>query len=540
MADSSQKGSSDCPERDANFNDVLIFLAKHQWLFDFKLTHIFVDKIWEHIPDEWLELFQTLPVEDLAGIPDGIIQEGWPVSLKEFATTCLQFSLKREQTTDFPQCLDQRKTKQFQTKPIESENVIEKVQLGSKMCKRKATCRPLDPGDIPKEIKNGMAPKKLHEVCHMTSLVATLTQKTGNDVIVDVGSGLSKHCHSTGADKRTAKLDECPYLSNVTCELTPDEQSKAEFSDLFHEWYSKIREFKCVCSKSSYTKLKESDNCCRKECSNIPELCDSSPYSSGNDKNCSNCCNKLSSKHCDLLPDSSGTASEEVGKKNPEDLLVSSSDINGATQKSTKSAENCENNEHFFVDIQKDSPYCTMHNNHSCPGNCHHGNSCHGNNSDEAQVCMIGLHCCGDLTPTMLEHFVNTDWITSLVCVSCCYHRMEYADELELHRKFPLSSGLKKSLGNIQSVYPRFRLSPFATRLAAQETRARWRDQTPTDHKTHTLHVAYRTILEICFNTGPFYLKKTARKLAHKADFSSFETYIKAVATHIEIQGQYL
>ena len=44
----------------------------------------------------------------------------------------------------------------------------------------------------------------------------------------------------------------------------------------------------------------------------------------------------------------------------------------------------------------------------------------------QGQVCMVGLHCCGDLTPTMLKCFKDIDCIRSLCCVSCCYHRMRY------------------------------------------------------------------------------------------------------------------
>ena len=42
------------------------------------------------------------------------------------------------------------------------------------------------------------------------------------------------------------------------------------------------------------------------------------------------------------------------------------------------------------------------------------------------RVCMVGLHCCGDLTPTMLRVFTRQPELRSLVCVSCCYHHMTY------------------------------------------------------------------------------------------------------------------
>ena len=42
-------------------------------------------------------------------------------------------------------------------------------------------------------------------------------------------------------------------------------------------------------------------------------------------------------------------------------------------------------------------------------------------------ICLIGLHCCGSLTPTMIKLFVSTPQIHSLVCVSCCYHSLQQA-----------------------------------------------------------------------------------------------------------------
>ncbi len=39
-------------------------------------------------------------------------------------------------------------------------------------------------------------------------------------------------------------------------------------------------------------------------------------------------------------------------------------------------------------------------------------------------ICMIGLHCCGPLTPAMLHLFGTKPQLKSLVCLSCCYHSM--------------------------------------------------------------------------------------------------------------------
>ena len=42
------------------------------------------------------------------------------------------------------------------------------------------------------------------------------------------------------------------------------------------------------------------------------------------------------------------------------------------------------------------------------------------------RVCVVGLHCCGDLTPDLLRMVsgqVNPD-LCALVVVGCCYHKM--------------------------------------------------------------------------------------------------------------------
>ena len=40
------------------------------------------------------------------------------------------------------------------------------------------------------------------------------------------------------------------------------------------------------------------------------------------------------------------------------------------------------------------------------------------------RICLIGLHCCGDLTPTMLKLFTQSIELKALIVLGCCYHRM--------------------------------------------------------------------------------------------------------------------
>jgi len=37
--------------------------------------------------------------------------------------------------------------------------------------------------------------------------------------------------------------------------------------------------------------------------------------------------------------------------------------------------------------------------------------------------CIVGLHCCGDLTPQLLNIFTKIEQFSSLMLVSCCYHK---------------------------------------------------------------------------------------------------------------------
>lgn len=93
--------------------------------------------------------------------------------------------------------------------------------------------------------------------------------------------------------------------------------------------------------------------------------------------------------------------------------------------------------------------------------------------------CVIGLHCCGDLTVNIFKLCTRIN--VSVVClVSCCYHRMS---------TWPTSGKFKEAFHKP--------LSLFGLRLAAQETKIRWLCQTEKDHKAHIRNVYYRAILEL-------------------------------------------
>ncbi|CAG5130237.1 unnamed protein product [Candidula unifasciata] len=138
------------------------------------------------------------------------------------------------------------------------------------------------------------------------------------------------------------------------------------------------------------------------------------------------------------------------------------------------------------------------------------------------KVCLIGLHCCGDLSSAMLSLFHHTDFVRAVCCVCCCYHKMAFTDGKFL--KFPMSLTGQKYYQDLQKRLGSWQLSPCTLRLGAQETRSRWRAQTLDDHANHIRHVAFRGLLEML----DFEDSATVRKKVRKCDFSSFENFLQS------------
>ncbi|XP_060573423.1 probable methyltransferase-like protein 25 [Ruditapes philippinarum] len=436
----------------------------------------------------------------------------WPESLKNFIQNCVKFSLPRE-----------------------INGSIEGLSITS----------PTNISEIDPEIRRGMTGKKLHEVCHMTSLIDHVTKKTGNDGVIDVGSGLGylcqvlhcnyghsvlglegKHGHTSGADKRTHKFERCHHLHNVTCELSQQTQSQQEFLSLILDWFSEIKSesTKCCHFKTALKTVKSHEKNIQTDSSELhsydrsgSELSEKVENNSGNQS---------------ALARFSSTGSQSNFENNPIE--------------NTKN-KNCNINLHAAVKNYdkgiKDNAFevCKRKNNFVCDSerDCCLPDTVVGSDkvNNVPTFCMVGLHCCGDLTPIMLNNFVELDQITSLCCVSCCYHRMNFNEDIQTHDNFPMSQQLKTALVKTQQTYPEFKFSSYALRLAAQETRARWHEQTDEEHDFHMRNVAYRGILETSLlqpdTDETFQLKKNVRKLAHKADYQSFTAYIDAVSKHV-------
>ena len=94
--------------------------------------------------------------------------------------------------------------------------------------------------------------------------------------------------------------------------------------------------------------------------------------------------------------------------------------------------------------------------------------------TDTGGVCLVGLHCCGDLTTSLLSLYAKchtTCGLRCMVLVPCCYHKLSLSKD---GKWIPLSRSLKAILGSAKCF-----LNVCALRLAAQNSTQRLCGKTP-------------------------------------------------------------
>lgn len=539
---------------ESSLKEIVLLLSSNAWIYDFKLTRFFLDRVWERLPPEWNDVIQTLTIEDLSGLPYGETRSSWPATLNQFIKDCLSLFLPRDTTPrQHPVSLACSQL---------SQNLHLYDQETDISCRDSGTGHssdftsipyPISPSEIDDVIRKGMSDKKLHEVCHMTSLIDHVMKRSKCNVVVDVGSGLGylgqvlhtkfghpvlglegKQCHTSGAEKRAVKNSTCSFLHNVTCELQPTEESNQELLSLISDWFSSLsQEVSTCCHRTGSTPI--TSNRLHKDHTNDNQSVED--HQSGSTENAfaksqSSQTFETHSKNCDRSEQGATGMYGNCWVSEIVEETVSETDKSILNENSTEN------------DVVKNLEGASVET--KCPNSKTETMETLGSDLNllrnkkidfedtGPRVCMVGLHCCGDLTPTMLKCFQELDCIRSLCCVSCCYHRMKFDENSRQFENFPVSSLVKRI---IERIAPGWNPGPFGMRLAAQETRARWCAQTSRDHETHTRHVAYRGILELCLDRGKFHLRKTSRKLVHERDFRDFAAYVDAISKHIDVSG---
>ncbi|KAB7503484.1 Methyltransferase-like protein 25 [Armadillidium nasatum] len=157
-------------------------------------------------------------------------------------------------------------------------------------------------------------------------------------------------------------------------------------------------------------------------------------------------------------------------------------------------------------------------------------------NSPTSSYDIVSLHSCADLSPIMLKIFSNNENLSSLVSLSCCYHKMlPCVEEEELlatmktnskFKNFPLSRNLYDILEKRE-----FKMNTFSLRLAAEESLCQYHNRTKTRNKLteDVISIAFRAILQTVCEQNGLQMKKRRRHCGKKSSYSTFEEYISII-----------
>lgn len=115
-------------------------------------------------------------------------------------------------------------------------------------------------------------------------------------------------------------------------------------------------------------------------------------------------------------------------------------------------------------------------------------------------VCLIGLHACGDLSVNMFDIYSNLKVAKLLILLSCCYHKLTTVEsnfeDKEYFINFPISDAFARAVHTSKLDIGLFLRRPFL-RLACQESADRWQEMSVQAHNEHSFHVLGRAVLEL-------------------------------------------
>lgn len=363
---------------------------------------------------------------------------------------------------------------------------------------------------IPQELTYGLTVKKKHEITTLLSVVKEMLDLTGSKHILDIGSG-------------KGYIDSCIHRILHAQVLGVEGNCKLMRSAEKHHWKLYGR-----CRGITFLNWYLSDNTetlCRAEqlVSYLTEL----------DTTCS----------CQTSPKRRTSSTKGASK------TVASINADGRESKSPN--HECSDSPDSLTDSE------------SSVGN--------GSVSSENRCVLLGLHACADLSPIIIKVFRDCVQASSLVLLSCCYHKMSQrptaalepandkqeaqhkgTDDTEGHAEcaterdppqneetsgesdfvnFPMSQSLQEIFRQND-----FHMSVFGLRLGAQKSGQNWCTETLQDHEYHTRNVAYRGILEAaCIEEG-FTLRKLRRRCVRKSGFEDFNEYKKNIFDNYEFQ----
>lgn len=118
---------------------------------------------------------------------------------------------------------------------------------------------------------------------------------------------------------------------------------------------------------------------------------------------------------------------------------------------------------------------------------------------DVTDVCLLGLHACGDLSTSASRIFCKMKSAKLFILISCCYHKLlisKSVQEKQYFQNFPISNCLREIIAAYNFDVGQFLRIPFL-RLACQESADKWHGMSQKKHNEHSFYVLARAVLEL-------------------------------------------
>ncbi|XP_073391105.1 uncharacterized protein [Physcomitrium patens] len=163
---------------------IATFLRRFEWLWRSHVVDFFKAELWGKVDKEWIACLRLASAESWLLMPSGIVQEGWPESLKEFVRTAGQLSLSRGQ-------VDVASNMSFPGTP--------QAPIGSVLAQ-------------------GMSVKKRHEIGILAAVIAGTAELSGSKDVIDVGAGQGYLALVLAFEYRLSvtAVDACAHHADVT------------------------------------------------------------------------------------------------------------------------------------------------------------------------------------------------------------------------------------------------------------------------------------------------------------------------------------
>ncbi len=144
------------------------------------------------------------------------------------------------------------------------------------------------------------------------------------------------------------------------------------------------------------------------------------------------------------------------------------------------------------------------------------------------KVVLVGLHCCGDLAPTLLRVLAKDSRLAAAVLVPCCYHRTKSQSNIVMSDK---GREVMCNDGEVPFSYP-------ALRLACQEPLETWMDMSDEELHERARFQGFRAVLEDFCQSRELTLTKRKRRCVRKSGVQSPEVYAEEVLEAYEFRTE--